>query len=81
MHKETPFQYKVKLECSCTTCNSNYKLIFFEEETSSETKYCPFCGEEVDSYENNSLKEETERLYTDDEGARFENDIMDDDDY
>lgn len=82
MERESPFQYKTKVEYTCESCNSNYKLIFFDEEISSEPKYCPFCKEDIDenlAYENKSNKEDSPLLYTDDDGARFETDIIDDD--
>ncbi len=82
MDKSSPFQYKTKLEYTCESCNSNFKLVYFEEEVSGMSRFCPFCGEEVDeaaAYENSALKEQNERLYTDDDGALFENELMDDD--
>lgn len=82
MEPDSPFQQKIKVEYTCETCNSNYRLIFFDEEVSSDSKYCPFCGEEVDAslaYENKSQKDDSRMIYTDDEGARYENDLMDDD--
>jgi rRNA maturation endonuclease Nob1 len=82
MERESPFQYKTKLEHTCESCGSNYKIVFFEEEVTTSAKHCPFCGEEIDeasTYENSSNKSDSGLIYTDDEGARFESELMDDD--
>lgn len=84
MQSESPFQTKSKLECTCESCNSSYKIVFFEEETFSEMRYCPFCGEEIDemqSYNKKIQKEENGVLYTDDDGVRYENELIDDDEF
>lgn len=38
-------------EIICQECDSSYKLIFQEENTSGYNKFCPFCGAEVYSEE------------------------------
>jgi len=30
----------------CKTCDSEYKLIYSQDEVQSLPKFCPFCGEE-----------------------------------
>jgi ubiquitin len=84
---DTPFNTKIKLECDCGACESKYKIIYFEDETTGDIKLCPFCGEPTEEFAetNESLSEakdpaDEETLYTDDEYARFEEEIVDDDD-
>jgi ubiquitin len=86
---DTPFNTKIKLECDCGACESKYKIIFFEDETTGDIKLCPFCGEPTEEFAetNESLSEEKDALssdedtiYTDDDEARFEDDQIDDDD-
>lgn len=89
MEPASPFQQKTKMEYTCETCNSNYKLIFFDEEVLTSPRYCPFCGEEIDetlayTEETNPSsarlsKDDKSNIYTDDDGALYENDLMDDD--
>jgi ubiquitin len=81
---DTPFNTKIKLECDCSSCDSQYKILYFEDETSGEMRYCPFCGEAADEFsETNPIAEDkntsTETLYTDDDEALFEADVADDD--
>jgi ubiquitin len=85
---DTPFNTKIKLECDCGACESKYKIIYFEDETTGDIKLCPFCGEAAEEFaetnaalvseDNKNIDDET--LYTDDEYARFEEEIVDDDD-
>lgn len=85
---DTPFNTKIKLECDCGACESKYKIIYFEDETTGDIKLCPFCGEPTEEFAETNASEiaeskdttDDETLYTDDEYARFENEIVDDDD-
>lgn len=83
---EAPFNTKIKLECDCGACESKYRIIYFEDETVGDIKSCPFCGEPIEEFsETNQIAEEvkdtdSETIYTDDEYARFEEEVLDDDD-
>lgn len=79
---DAPFSNKYKLECECAACESKYKIIYFEDDVSGELKVCPFCGEPAEEYSEQTesseeVKEET--IYTDDDDALFESDVIDDD--
>ena len=83
---DSPFQAKVKLECECAGCESKYRIIYFEDEVNREIRNCAFCGELLEEFvESKELKEEIgddgEVIYTDDAGARYESELIDDDDY
>ena len=30
----------------CRYCESDYKVIYYDEESTGQTRFCPFCGEE-----------------------------------
>ena len=86
MNDDSPFQSKVKLECECAGCESKYRIIYFEDEANGEIRNCAFCGELLEEFvESKELKEEIgddgEVIYTDDAGARYEQEIIDDDDF
>lgn len=92
MPRETePFNNKYRLECECAACDSKYKIIYFEDDVRGDMKVCPFCQEPVDEFsetnnvveDNNKQREDGQEsvLYTDDEEAVFENEIIDDDEY
>jgi len=81
---EEPFNTKIKLECECSACNSQYKILYFEDETSGDMRFCPFCGDPAEEYsETNPIDQATnvseETLYIDDEDALFEANVRDDD--
>ena len=92
MKELPPFNNKYRLECECSACNSKYKIIYFEDDVSGPMIVCPFCMEQTDEfsetneYASKEIKEdvnnfESETLYTDDEEAAFENDLINDDEY
>ena len=85
MPEDAPFNTKIKLECDCGNCQSKYKIIFFEDDTTGDIKVCPFCGEQVDEFAETNASEESEEIaeetiYTDDDYSRYESDVVDDDD-
>lgn len=89
MPRETePFNNKYRLDCECTACDSKYKIIYFQDDVRGDMKVCPFCEEPVEEFsetntvaENNKQEAGESILYTDDEEAVFENEIIDDDEY
>lgn len=89
MPRETePFNNKYRLDCECTACDSKYKIIYFQDDVRGDMKVCPFCEEPVEEFsetntvaENNKQEADESILYTDDEEAVFENEIIDDDEY
>lgn len=82
---DAPFNTKIKLECECAACESKYRMIYFEDETTGDIKMCPFCGEPAEEFAETNAEDipadlDEETIYTDDEYARFESDVIDDDD-
>lgn len=48
-----------KIFCKC--CESDYKILYEQDDTSGRAKFCPFCGDEVydqDASTNDSSDDE-----------------------
>ena len=56
-----------QVNAQCDSCESLYSVIFATEVSSEETpEYCPFCGEKIEMYDEESMDEETDD-YSDEE--------------
>jgi hypothetical protein len=48
------------IRVSCPNCESEYAVDFMVDSVDGEPDYCPFCGEEIPSEEEDNLYEEDE---------------------
>jgi ribosome-associated toxin RatA of RatAB toxin-antitoxin module len=49
---------KTTLTKICKSCESQYKLVFNQDEVSGYPKFCPFCGDEDYDEEEDEVWEE-----------------------